>query len=197
MFTTTAIILQLRPHSDRAHILHAYTRASGRAAFLLYGVGSKRKRAGVYAPFSLVELTVREGRGGQMPTVEQATLLYTPTQTQTDIRRQTVALFLSELIAHTLSLPMQDEPMFEYLQGVVHDLDQAPDPENVHLRTMIGLAEQLGFAIDEEQYPLLTAMPESRAQRQEQLRQLCAYYAEHVDSWRPLSSLDILTEIFD
>ena len=188
MFTTTAIILQLRPHSDRAHILHAYTRASGRAAFLLYGVGSKRKRAGVYAPFSLVELTVREGRGGQMPTVEQATLLYTPTQTQTDIRRQTVALFLSELIAHTLSLPMQDEPMFDYLQGVVRDLDQAPDPEN---------AEQLGFAIDEEQYPLLTAMPENRVQRQEQLRQLCAYYAEHVDSWRPLSSLDILTEIFD
>ena len=197
MFTTTAIILQLRPHSDRAHILHAYTRASGRAAFLLYGVGSRRKRAGVYAPFSLVELTVREGRGGQLPTVEQATLLYTPTQTQTDIRRQTVALFLSELISHTLSLPMQDEPMFDFLSRVVRDLDQASDPENVHLRAMIGLSEQLGFAIDQEQYPLLCTMPDSRAQRQEQLRQLCAYYAEHVDSWRPLSSLDILTEIFD
>ena len=197
MFTTTAIILQLRPHSDRAHILHAYTRASGRAAFLIYGVGSRRKRSGVYAPLSLVELTVREGRGSQLPTVEQVSLSYAPTLTQTDIRRQTVALFLSELIAHTLSLPMQDEQMFQFLQSVVHDLDQAPDPENVHLRAMIGLAEQLGFAIDEEQYPLLTAMPESRAQRQEQLRQLCAYYAEHVDSWRPLSSLDILTEIFD
>ncbi|MBQ2540692.1 MAG: recombination protein O N-terminal domain-containing protein [Paludibacteraceae bacterium] len=197
MFTTTAIVLQLRPYSDRASILHAYTRAGGRGTYILYGVGSRRKGAGVYTPLSLVELTVREGRNGSLSTVEQAHLIYTPSLITTDIRRQTVAIFLSELLSHTLYQPMQDEALFDYLMTVVADLDRCDDPENVHLRTMCGLASRLGFAINEEQHPWLTAVPATRAQRQEQLRQLCAYYADHVDGWQEMKSLDILTEIFD
>jgi len=197
MYTTTAIVLQLRAHSDRARILHAYTRAGGRGAYIVYGIGSRKKGTGVYTPLSLVELSVREGKNGSMPVVEQATLIYTPTHITTDIRRQTVAMFLSELLSHTLYQPMQDEPLFDYLMTVVEDLDRCDDPENVHLRTMQGLAERLGFAINEEEHPWLTHQPVNRTQRQEQLRQLCSYYADHVDGWQEMKSLDILTEVFD
>lgn len=197
MFTTTAIVLQLRPYSDRAWILHAYTRAGGRGTYIVYGIGSRKKSGGVYAPLSLVELTIREGRGGNLGTIEQATLIYTPTLITTDIRRQTVAIFLSELFSHTLYQPMQDEPLFDYLMTVVNDLDNCEDPENIHLRTMRGLAEHLGFAINEEEHPWLTVVPASRTQRQEQLHQLCGYYADHVDGWQEMKSLEILTEVFD
>ncbi|MBR6017095.1 MAG: recombination protein O N-terminal domain-containing protein [Paludibacteraceae bacterium] len=197
MITTTAIVLQLRPYSDRARMLRVYTRASGCATYIVYGVGSRKKGAGIYSPLSLVELSIREGRGGGLGTVEHASLIYTPQRIPTDIRRQTVAMFLSELLSHTLYQPMQDEPLFDYLMTVITDLDHCEDPENVHLRTMQGLAERLGFAIDEETYPRLTAVPSSRAERQEQLRQLCTYYADHVDGWQEMKSLDILTEIFD
>ena len=197
MFTTTAVILQLQPCSDRASILHAYTRAGGRGAYIIYGIGSRKKGGGVYAPLSLVELTVREGRNGSLPTVEHANIIYTPLHTTADIRRQTVAIFLSELFAHTLYQPLQDEPLFDYIMSVVAELDTCDDPENVHLRTMQGLAERLGFAISQEQYPWLCVVPATRMQRQEQLRQLCAYYADHVDGWQEMKSLDILTEIFD
>ena len=92
---------------------------------------------------------------------------------------------------------MQDEPLFDYLMTVVNDLDSCDDPENVHLRTMWGLAERLGFAINEEQHPWINITPTNRAQRQEQLRQLCTFYANHVDGWQEMKSLDILTEVFD
>ena len=36
-----------------------------------------------------------------------------------------------------------------------------------------------------------------RTERQQQLRQLCAYMEEHVDSWQSPRSLDVLMEVFD
>ena len=36
--TTDAIVLSLQPYSDKAHVLHAYTRAGGRFSFRVYGI---------------------------------------------------------------------------------------------------------------------------------------------------------------
>lgn len=197
MITTTAIILQLQPHSDKARVLHTYTRMYGRANYIIYGVGGKKKTSGVYTPLSLVELTIREGHGGKPSVVEKAELIYVPERTTYEVKRQTVALFLAELLSRILYEPMQDEALFDYLMTVVTDLDSCADPENIHLRAMQGLAGCLGFAIDPEKHPLLLAEPTSRLMRQEQLRSLCQYYADHIDGWRDLKSLDILMEVFD
>lgn len=169
----------------------------GRANYIVYGVGSKKKPTGVYAPLSLVEMTVRESHGGKPAVVEQVQLRYVPERTSWDVKRQSVALFIAELLSRVLYEPMQDEQLFDYLMTVIDDLDRCDDPENVHLRAMRGIADHLGFRIDEVQHPLLVATPTSRAMRQEQLRQLCAYYADHIDGWRELKSLDILMEVFD
>ena len=44
MSTINAIVLSLQPHSDKAHILHAYTREHGRVNYMVYGVGPTLKR---------------------------------------------------------------------------------------------------------------------------------------------------------
>lgn len=41
--TTEAIVLSLQPYSDKAHILHAFTRAGGRVNYVVYGLGRKKK----------------------------------------------------------------------------------------------------------------------------------------------------------
>lgn len=197
MITTTAIILQLQPHSDRARVLHTYTRMCGRANYIIYGVGGKKKPTGVYAPLSLVELTIREGRASAPSVVEQAQLIYVPENTRFDVKRQTVAIFLAELLSRVLYQPLQDDGLFDYLMTVITELDRTPEPENIHLKAMRGIAARLGFAIDEEQHPFLLSEPATRAMRQEQLRRLCDYYADHVDGWQQLKSLDVLMEIFD
>ena len=43
-----AVILSLRPYSDRAHIVHTYTRACGRMNYMVYGLG-KKKSSALYA----------------------------------------------------------------------------------------------------------------------------------------------------
>lgn len=194
--TTTAIILGVQRYSDRASIVRAYTRACGRSNYIVYGLGSRRKGAGVYTPMSIVELTLKQDAGRELETIVDAQLAYVPKRMGTDIRRQTVAMFVAELLQNVLHHPLRDDGLFDMLMMIAVDLDQAEDIENVHLRCMVELAAHLGIGIDPDTHPQLVSVPEGRKARQAQLRALCDYFALHIDGWQPLYSLDVLSELF-
>lgn len=194
--STEAIVLSLQPYSDKAHILHAFTRASGRVNYMVYGLGRK-KSAAQYAPLSLVELTADVQPNRSFQTLRQARLTYVPHQMPTDLRRQTVAMFLAEVLYRTLRHPMEDADLFDYLAGIVQELDTTPDPENLHIRFLVGLASLMGFGIDAEAHPELLQIPATRTERQQQLQALCNYFADQIDDWQSPRSLDILMELFD
>ena len=183
--TTDAIVLSLQPHSDKAHVLHAYTRTGGRVNYMVYGIG-KKNASGKYSPLSIVQLTTDE------KSIRTAQLTFVPTTTVTDPYKRSIALFISEVLYHVLRHPMQDEPMFDFIAQAVQELDQCEEPQNFHLQFLVGLAAKLGFAMEEE-----PAVPHTRKQRQEQLRALCSYFEEHVETWEAPRSLDILMEVFD
>lgn len=187
--TTDAIVLSLQPHSDKAHILHAYTRASGRVNYMVYGLGRKNT-AGKYSPLSIVQLTADER------SIRTAQLSFVPMTTVTDPYKRTIALFISEVLYHVLRHPMPDEPMFDFIAQAIQALDEAEEPQNFHIDFLIGLAAKLGFAIPEDD-ALMAVVPHTRTERQKKLRDLCAYFEEHVETWQDPKSLNILTEVFD
>lgn len=187
--TTDAIVLSLQPHSDKAHILHAYTRASGRVNYMVYGLGRKNT-AGKYSPLSIVQLTADER------SIRTAQLSFVPMTTVTDPYKRTIALFISEVLYHVLRHPTPDEPMFDFIAQAIQALDEAEEPQNFHIDFLIGLAAKLGFAIPEDD-ALMAVVPHTRTERQKKLRDLCAYFEEHVETWQDPKSLNILTEVFD
>ncbi len=192
--TTEAIVLSLQPRSDKAHVLHAYTRAGGRVNYMVYGLGRKHA-IGLYTPFTLLSITADYPAGSKPPTLKEATPIHTnASSAPNDYYRQAVALFLSEVLYLTLRYPVPDEAMFRYLAHAVQTLDDSP---NFHLHFLIGFAAQLGFAIDEKEQPQLVRLPQTRAERQEQLHRLCAYFSEHIDDWTEPRSLAVLMEVFD
>lgn len=191
--TTDAIVLSLQPHSDKAHVLHAYTRAGGRINYMVYGLGRKNA-SGKYTPLSLVQLTTDDR------SVRTAQLTYVPRTLVTDPYKRTVALFISEILHTVLRHPMTDEPMFDFLTQAVQALDETDEPQNFHLQFMVSFAAKLGFAIPEDenfQASAFSFQPITRAERQRTLRALCAYFAEHVETWQEPRSLDVLMEVFD
>ena len=194
--TTDAIVLSLQPHSDKAHILHAYTRAGGRINYSVYGLGRKHA-IGMYMPLSLIQITADHSTS-KPPTIKEATALtHSPAALQPNaVYKQTIALFISEVLYHVLRHPMPDEPMFDFLVQAVQVLNETKEPQNFHLQFLIDFAAKLGFAIPETS-TLLTANPLTRAERQKSLRDVCSYFAEHVETWEEPKSLDILMEVFD
>ena len=191
--TTDAIVLSLQPHSDKAHLLHAYTRAGGRANYMVYGLG-KKNTSGKYSPLSIVQLTTDDR------SVRTAQLSYVPKTIISDPYKRTIALFISEVLHNVLRHPMEDEPMYEFLEQAIRQLDETTEPQNFHLQFLVRFAAKLGFAIPEEDPTItnnLSPITFTRKERQNALRALCAYFAEHVETWQSPKSLDILIEVFD
>ena len=183
--TTDAIILSLQPQSDKAHVLHAYTRAGGRINYKVYGLGRKNS-AEKYSPLSIVQLTTDEH------SVRTAQLTFVPRTLTADPYKRTIALFLGEVLYHVLRHPMQDEPMYDFIVQAVQQLDETDEPQNFHLQFLVDFAAKLGFAMVEE-----PEEPHTRTQRQKTLRLLCDYFEQHVETWQSPKSLDILMEVFD
>lgn len=192
--TTQAIVLGLKKHTDKMSLLQVYTKVEGRLALQVYGAHGKHKIKAAYQPLSIVELTYTTHPNRSVATVDAIDPIFLPEQVYTDIRRQSIALFVTEMLMLTLTHPQQDEPIYEFLVDFVHELNGSSAPENLHILFMMQLAELLGIGSPEQFENIQTP---SRKTRQEILRQLCDYYLTHVDSFRLPKSLDILIEVFD
>lgn len=190
---TQAIVLALTKYKDNASIAHLYTLDNGRMQYVVYG----NKHRGVLSPLSIVEITSSRSTKNGLGVLATATLIHVPQQLTTDVRRQCVAMFITEILYKTLKHPLEDRPLFSWLCEVIKTLDRSEDIENLHIRFLIEYAVFLGIGIDETEHPEWTTQPVNRQQRQQKLRDLCTYYAEHIEDFSLPKSLDVLIEVFD
>ena len=186
---TDAIVLSLQPYSDKAHILHAYTRTGGRVNYKVYGLGRKHA-IGMYAPLSIVQITANHD-ANKPPTVKETTPL-SIFNFQFSPHKSAIALFIAEVLSHVLRHPMADEPMYDFIAQAIQELDRTDEPQNFHLVFLVNFAAKLGFAMEKE-----PTLPQTRKERQDTLKQLCDYFAEHVETWQNPRSLDVLIEVFN
>lgn len=192
---TIAIVLSIIKYSDTGSVVHLYTAEHGRMQYMVYG----NKYKSVLSPLSIVEVTSsrRNNAPMQMGTLSSAALLYTPQRLASDVQRQCVAMFIAEVLLHTLRHPMSDQPLFDWLCNLIQQLDQSDDICNLHLEFMLEYATFLGIGIDDVEHPEWFVAPTSRLERQRRLRELCTYYEEHIEDFRSPKSLEILIEVFD
>ena len=192
---TAAIVLSITKYSDTGSVVHLYTAEHGRMQYVVYG----NKHKGVLRPLSIIDFTSsrRNNSPAQMATISSVSLLYTPQALTTDIQRQCVAMFIAEVLLHTLRHPMSDQPLFDWLCQLIQHLDQAEDISNLHLEFLLEYATLLGIGVDDTEHPDWFTSPQTRQERQQRLHQLCLYYSEHIDDFRSPKSLDILMEVFD
>ena len=191
----TAIVLTTNKYSDTGSIVHLYTPDQGRVQCVVYG----NKFKGVLRPLSIIEYNSsrRNNAPLQMQTLSSASLAYTPTLLSRDVLRQCVAMFIAELLTYTLRHPMSDQPLFDWLCNCIYRLDKEEDISNLHIEFLLDYAVYLGIGIDEEEHPDWYSKPLSRIERQERLRELIAYFQEHIDDLPTIKSLDVLIEVFN
>ena len=191
----SAIVLNITRYSDTGSIVHLYTAENGRMQYAVYG----NKLKGVLRPLSIIEYTStrRNNAPTQIGTLSSASLLYPLQRLTIDVQRQCVAMFVAEVLASTLRHPMSDQPLYEWLCEVIQHLDQDEEISNLHLRFLLDYATYLGIGIDDTEHPEWFIAPNNRSERQQRLRELIAYYEEHIEDFRAPKSLEVLIEVFD
>lgn len=191
----TAIVLSLTKFSDTGSILHLYTPSQGRVQYIVYG--SKYKS--ILRPLSIIEYSSKRRNNApqQIQTLSSASLVYTPQLLSSDVTRQCIAMFIAEILLTTLRHPMSDIPLYEWLCNTIQRLDTEEVIGNLHLEFLLEYAMFLGIGIDNEEYAQWFIPPTSRQEKQQRLKELIAYFQEHIDDFPTPKSLEILIEVFD
>lgn len=149
MLTSTAIIiLNYTKYSDSSIIVHGICEQYGRISFLVYGIGSKnRSKLVSFQPLYLIDaqLYYKANRGIQK--LKEFRLNPPLYSLSSDIRKSSLAMFISELLAKTIREEYADANLFQFIKTSILFLDELNENLGIfHLVFLLKLSRFLGFA---------------------------------------------------
>ena len=145
---TTGIILHTTKYSDSATIATVYTQQFGRMAYLVYGVNKKKSacRAALLQPLSIVEIEAKHTPGKDIQQVSEMRMKHQFTGIPFNPIKNSLALFLNEVLFKTLRQTEPDENIFLFLENSILQLDYCETGiQNFHLVFLQKLTRYLGF----------------------------------------------------
>lgn len=150
---TTGIVLHSLKYSDAATIVTMYTRDFGRVSYTAYGVNKKKAvcRPAFLQPLSLVELEVSHAKNKEIQRLKEIHVNSPLSEIPLDPVKNSIALFLAEVLFRTLQQSEPDEEVFEFLEKSVLMLDCCDEgTANFHLVFLLKLTRYLGCAPNRE-----------------------------------------------
>lgn len=145
---TDGIVLNFIKYRETSIIARIYTEQLGLQTYIVNGVRKKGPtgRIALFQPLMLLEMVVYATNSGGITRISEykcahpfQTLLY-------DIRKSSIALFLSEIISLTVKEEEENPPLFRFLYQSIVALDRLEIGfENFHLSFLLQLSHFLGF----------------------------------------------------
>ena len=148
LIQTKAIVLHTLKYNDTSLIAHCYTEALGKQSFLLKGILSARKgaiRKAHFLPLTQLEIQFQHKNKGGLNFLKEVKILHPYQQLYTDIKKNAIVLFLSEIIHKSLKEEETNPLLFEFLENAFLWLDSNEDIANFHLLFLLKLSQFLGF----------------------------------------------------
>lgn len=145
---TSGIILHTTKYSDSASIITCFTSDFGRISFIAHGINKKKSkcRAALLQPLSLVEIDINHLPGKDIQKLQDIQMSYTAIGIPFNPIKNSLALFISELLFRTLRQTEADENLFAFLENSIQQLDHCENGiANFHLVFLIKLSRYLGF----------------------------------------------------
>ncbi len=185
---------------------------------------SKTNKIALYQPLTLLEMVVYYKEDRDLHRISEVKTNFPFQSLPFEVAKASMAMFVTEMLTKTLKEETGNPILFKFLMESVLFLEQArTNYENFHLAFLLKLTTFLGFGpenarefenqLRENSYPFLpdndmdrglnvlirsplgTPAILSRAQRNELLDALVAYYRIHVDSLGEVKSLPVLREV--
>ena len=149
--TTKAIVLSSLKYGDSSLIVKCYTEEEGVKSYLVRGI-LKAKKGGLkvayFQPLTQLTIVGNHNNKGTLNSIKEVQVS-NPYQTiYRDIVKQSVVLFLSEVLSYAIKEEEKNEDLFEYLESGLTWLDLHDKIANFHLLFLLNLTRFLGFYPD-------------------------------------------------
>jgi DNA repair protein RecO (recombination protein O) len=143
--TLNGIYLGHTNYSDTSVIARVFTAQFGRKSFLFKGVKTKKGQAGLLMPCNHLEFVCNYHPSKELNVVYSLHLKEPRATLCTDIRKTTVALFLTEILSKSLHVETDEPELYRFLTEKLNSFDQERFSPVFHLFFLLQLAKYLGF----------------------------------------------------
>jgi DNA repair protein RecO (recombination protein O) len=151
--TTRAIVLSSLKYGDTSMIVKAFTESDGLKTYLLKGIMGSRKgklKVAYFQPLMQLEIVAIHRNKGTMERLQEVKSTYPYQTLHTNVTKNAVAFFLSEMLGNSIYEEEKNEGLFRYLEAAFQWLDTHDQIANFHLYFLLEITKYFGF------YPEIT-----------------------------------------
>lgn len=146
--TTKAIVINTIKYGDTSLIATCYTKSKGLKTYMLKGILTSKKskiKKAYFQPLMQLNLTANHNNKGALNSIREIEVLNFYHTIYSDIKKQSIALFLAEVLYYAIKEEEQNESLFKYLETSLMWLDTHDTIANFHLLFLLNLSKHLGF----------------------------------------------------
>ena len=211
---TELIVLHTTKFGENSIVVHTLSRDYGRRSFLVRGAG--KKVMSLLLPLNILEAEITESTKSTLFTARNLTSRHPLLGIRNNIYKNTMTMFLSEVIYRTIKEGAQEHDLFEWCRGQILLLSaMESDFSNFHIRFLLEFSVALGFSPEtsdlmpfvEENYTTVSEfmtssfaeamlIPLSGPVRNKICEDVLRYIEYHSESTLTINSLKVLRELF-
>ena len=145
---TKAIVISSLRYQDKSLIVKCFTESDGLKSYFIRDAFSSRKSAqkiAYFQPLNIIEIEATHKNKGSLEyfkEVKMAQPYYTITA---DIAKTTIALFISEVLHHSIREEEENAQLYHFLETALQWLDSHDEVANFHLILLLEVTKFLGF----------------------------------------------------
>lgn len=149
------IVLRCIKYDDKSFIAHVFTASRGHVSFMINGSHGKRSgtSARLFQPLAFLSFQWDMKPNATIQRMKEARLLFVQQDIPLHPIKRSVAMLLSEFLAHTLCNEASNPDLYLYIEHSIRWIDMAETGyANFHLVFLLKLARFLGIAPNMEAY---------------------------------------------
>lgn len=151
LVTTKAIVLSTLKYSDTSLIVKCFTLEDGVKSYMLKGVLKAKKgklKAAHFQSLNQLLITANHNNKSTLNSIKEVQVAYPYENIYTSVIKQTIVMFLSEVLSNIIQEEEKNEDLYEYIEAGLIWLDTHDDIANFHLLFLLNLSRYLGFYPD-------------------------------------------------
>lgn len=151
VITTKAIVLSSLKYGDTSLVVKCFTLQEGVKSYMIKGVLKSKKgklKPAYFQPLTQLNLTANHSNKSSLHSIKEVQVIHPYETIYTSIVKQSIVLFLSEVLSYILQEEEENSPLYSYIETSLIWLDTHDEVANFHLLFLLNLSRYLGFYPD-------------------------------------------------
>ncbi|AWH84588.1 DNA repair protein RecO [Flavobacterium album] len=145
---TKAIVISSLRYQEKSLIVKCFTESDGLKSYYVRDAFSSKKNAQktvYFQPLSLLEIEAVHKNKGTLEYFKEVRLAHPYFSINKDIVKTTIAIFLSEMLHHSIKEEEKNQNLYSFLETAMLWLDSHDNAANFHLVLLLEITKFLGF----------------------------------------------------